>query len=73
MVINLPVDGLYVVEMVNSSRAHCTPLEKTREVTIKRKFAAEDEAQEVTFQAKRRPIDISPNSEVEIVEWPKKK
>ena len=63
-------DGLYEVTSVNLSRARLTPLEKTRTVTIKQRFG--DEGDDVTFQARRRPIDVSPNSEVRIISWNQK-
>jgi hypothetical protein len=65
-------NGLYEVIFVNESRARIEPIEKTRTVIITNRFAGEDEAKEKTFQARRQPLDISPNSEIPIVTWPKK-
>jgi hypothetical protein len=52
------------VEMVNPSRAHCVPLTK-KKVEIKTRF---DEAVK-TFEKDRPGLDISPNSEIQVLRW----
>jgi hypothetical protein len=68
-------EGLYEVTFVNDCRAHIEPLEKMRTVVIKNRFAEEGQPEEKTFQARRKAMDISPNSTCPIVAWnkPKKK
>lgn len=58
-------DGIYEVTLVNECRAHCEPVDKTRQVVISEDSSAD--GKEKVFQARRRGIDISPNSEVEIL------
>jgi hypothetical protein len=52
----------YRVEMVNDCRARCVPLHKVK-VTVKDKL----KDKEVTFERSAGPINISPNSECEIL------
>ncbi len=52
------------VEMVNGSRARCVPLSK-KKVEIKTRFGEDGEA--ITFEKNRPGMDISPNSEIEII------
>lgn len=56
--------GLCEIILVNECRARIKPL-ATKKVTIKKKFS--DEV--VTFYASAKAIDISPNAELEIVNY----
>lgn len=56
---------VYEVTLVNESRAHVEPVEKTRTVVIEEESSNTGEKK--VFQARRRGFDISPNSEVEIL------
>jgi hypothetical protein len=58
-------EDVYLVTLVNECRAHVEPVEKTRTVVIEDKF--NEDGEKKTFQARRRGLDISPNSEVEIL------
>jgi hypothetical protein len=50
----------HVVEMCNSTRAHCVPLAR-KEVAIETRFG-----RKVSFTTAENGLDISPNSELEI-------
>lgn len=52
----------YRVEMVNDCRARCVPLQKIK-VTVKDKLRDK----EVTFERSAGPVNISPNSECQIL------
>jgi hypothetical protein len=56
---------VFVVKFVNECRAFVEPEDKNRTVTIEDKFSENGEKK--TFQARRRGLSISPNSDVEIL------
>lgn len=58
-------EDVYLVTLVNECRAHIEPVDKTRTVVIEDKF--DEDGKKKTFLARRRGMDISPNSEVEIL------
>lgn len=56
---------LYRVVLVNECRARCEPIDKKRQVEISTRFGADGKP--VKFEASSVSINISPNSECEIV------
>jgi hypothetical protein len=57
-------EDVYVVEMVNDCRARCRPV-GTRHVEIKTRFG--EDGKSIKFEAPLGVINISPNSDVEIL------
>ena len=55
----------YEVKFVNECRAFIEPVNKNRTVILEDKF--DPDAPKKTFQARRRGMSISPNSDVEIL------
>lgn len=61
-IIRMHTGGIYRVESVSESRAHIVPVEK------RRVHLSDALGNERDFMATGRGIDISPNSEVEVIE-----
>lgn len=55
----------YRVTLVNECRARCEPVSKTRKVEINTRFG--EDGQPIKFEAQASSINISPNSEVNIL------